>query len=128
MDGISPGDRYVSLVTFRRDGTPVPTPVWFAPIRDGRLAVVTDAEAGKRKRLDNDPRCTIAACDVRGRAHGPTLAAHAEIIDDPTGTREGIMALARRYGWQWRAFNLTRTLRRTPLHEGRAILLISPTS
>ena len=32
--------RYIRLTTFRRDGTPVPTPVW--QVRDGdRLLVIT---------------------------------------------------------------------------------------
>jgi hypothetical protein len=26
------GHRYCLLVTYRQDGTPVPTPVWFAPV------------------------------------------------------------------------------------------------
>lgn len=123
--GLSPRDRYVSLTTFRRDGTPVATPVWFAPLGDGRLAIVTDAEAGKRKRLRNDPRCTVAACDVRGNVHGPAIAARAEVVDEPAAMRPGLLALGARYGLQWRAFNLGRRLRRRPDHEGRALLLVT---
>jgi uncharacterized protein len=124
-DGLTSRDRYVSLVTFRRDGTPVPTPVWFAAVPDGRLAVVIDAQAGKRKRLRNDPRCTVAACDVRGRVHGPVLEASAEAVDDPATMQQGLSALGARYGLQWCAFNLTRRLRRRPDHYGRALLLIT---
>ena len=124
-DGLSSRDRYVSLTTFRRDGTPVPTPVWFAPLDDGRLAVVTDAEAGKRKRLRNDPRCTVAACDVRGRVHGPAIAARAEVVDDASAMRPGLLALGARYGPPWWAFNLGRRLRRRPDHEGRVLLLLT---
>ena len=123
--GLSPRDRYVALTTWRRDGTPVATPVWFAPLGDGRLAIVTDAEAGKRKRLRNDPRCTVAACDVRGKVHGPELPARAEVVDDPARMRPGLLALAARYGMQWRALNLPRRLRRRPDHEGRVILLVT---
>jgi hypothetical protein len=44
------GERFVSLTTFRRDGTPVATPVWIA--RDGdALVVTTPADSGKVKRL-----------------------------------------------------------------------------
>jgi PPOX class probable F420-dependent enzyme len=123
--GLTERDRYLSLVTFRRDGTPVATPVWFAALPDGRLAVVIDAQAGKRKRLRNDPRCTVSACDVRGRTHGPVLEASAAAVDDPDAMRPGLRALGARYGLQWRAFNLTRRLRRRPDHDGRALLLIT---
>lgn len=118
-------ERYLSLTTFKRDGTAVSTPVWFAPLEDGRLAVVTDAEAGKRKRLRNDPRCTVAPCDVRGRVHGPAEAATAEVVEGAEAMRPGLAALARRYGGQWWAFNLMRRLRRTPDHDGRVLLLIA---
>jgi uncharacterized protein len=121
-------ERYLSLTTFRRDGTPVATPVWFATLPDGRLAVVTDATSGKVRRLTRYPRCTVAACDVRGRVHGEVLAARAEVVTDPDRMRAGLAALAARYGLQWRAFNATRRLRRVADHEGRAILLVSLTS
>jgi PPOX class probable F420-dependent enzyme len=124
-EGLSDTDRYLSFVTFRRDGTPVATPVWFAPLLDGRLAVVIDAQAGKRKRLRNDPRCTIAACDVRGRIRGPVIPASAEAVDDPAAMRPGLRSLGSRYGIQWKAFNLTRRLRGRPDHDGRALLLIT---
>ncbi len=123
--GLGPRDRYVSLTTSRRDGTPVATPVWFAPLPDGRLAVVTDADAGKLKRLRRQPRCEVAACDVRGGITGPSLTATGEVVTDPTAMRAGLTALGRRYGWQWRAFNLARTLRRVPTHEGRALLILT---
>jgi len=118
-------ERYVALTTFRRDGRPVATPVWFATLADGRLAVVTDAEAGKRKRLRNDPRCTVAPCDVRGRVHGPAQDGTAEVVEDPERMREGLAALAARYGVQWWAFNAGRRLRRRSEHEGRVVVLVT---
>ena len=124
-DALTPRDRYVSLTTFRRDGTPVPTPVWFAPLADGRLAVVTEAHSGKRKRLRNDPRCTVAACDVRGRVHGVEVEAQAEIVEDPDAMLAGLSAIAARYGWQWFTFNLARRLRRIPDHRDRVVLLVT---
>ena len=124
-DVLTDRDRYVSLTTFRRDGTPVPTPVWFAPLADGRLAVVTEAHSGKRKRLRNDARCTVAACDVRGRVHGAEVEARAEVAEDPVAMGPGLAALGARYGLQWRAFNLARRLRRIPDHRDRVVLLVT---
>ena len=41
------GRRYVSLTTFRKDGTPVATPVWLVGYEDG-IAVWTGAGTGCR--------------------------------------------------------------------------------
>ena len=41
------GNQYAVLVTFRRDGTPVPTPVWFALLGDPRLVIGTDRRNGQ---------------------------------------------------------------------------------
>jgi uncharacterized protein len=49
------GEEFALLVTFRRSGEPVPTQVWFG-MHDGRLDVESLADAGKVKRLRNDPR------------------------------------------------------------------------
>jgi hypothetical protein len=49
------GEQFVSVTTFRRDGTPVPTPVWIAQDGDA-LVVTTPAGTGKVKRLRHDPR------------------------------------------------------------------------
>lgn len=55
---------YLSLTTFRRDGTAVPPPVWL--VRDGKaLRVITQADSGKAKRLRNDSRVLVAPCDAR---------------------------------------------------------------
>src|SRR5918993_351000 len=46
--------RYLSLTSFRRDGTGVATPVWF--VEDGgRLLVETDAGSYKVRRIRRDP-------------------------------------------------------------------------
>ena len=84
------------LVTFRRDGTPVPTPVWAAQA-GGRLYVRTDRTAGKVKRLRNDPRLLVAPCTVRGRPLGAPLEATARMLapeEEPVAER----TLAARYG------------------------------
>jgi len=57
---------YVNLVTFRRDGRGVETPVWFV-VLDGKLYVFTDGTSAKVKRLRATGRVKIAPCGVRGR-------------------------------------------------------------
>jgi hypothetical protein len=53
MANVTPGDsRYIALITYRtyrRDGRPVTTPVWSAPL-DGKLYVVTTRSTGKARR------------------------------------------------------------------------------
>ena len=59
--------KYVSFTTFKKDGTAVSSPVWIAPLTDGTAGFTTDATSGKAKRLRNNPKVTVQACDVRGR-------------------------------------------------------------
>ena len=44
FDGLR-GHKYCLLISFRRSGDPVPTPVWFGLDADGRLFVRTEADA-----------------------------------------------------------------------------------
>jgi len=46
--------KYVSLVSFRKNGAAVPTPVWFGE-KDGKLYVMTRSDSGKYKRIRNNP-------------------------------------------------------------------------
>src|SRR5690349_17217400 len=65
---------HILLVTYKRDGTPVPSPVWFA--RDGdELFVWTEINAFKAKRLRRDERALIASCSPRGVPRGAPIAA-----------------------------------------------------
>jgi PPOX class probable F420-dependent enzyme len=84
------------LVTYRRDGTPVPTPVWAAEA-DGRLYVRTERTSGKAKRLRRDPRMLVAPCTVRGKPLGAPFEASARMLspgEEPHAER----VLAGRYG------------------------------
>jgi len=114
-------ERYLSLATFRRSGRAVKTPVWFAR-RGERLYVFTEARAGKVKRLRNDPRARVAACDVRGRVRGPWAPARARVVDDPAAERDAYAALRAKYGWQMRAVDFFSRL--AGRIDGRAVLEI----
>ncbi|MGY1713961.1 PPOX class F420-dependent oxidoreductase [Geodermatophilus sp. SYSU D01106] len=100
MAGLPQSSTYVNLITFRRTGEAVPTPVWAAPDGD-RLVVCTRADSGKVKRLRHTARVTVAPCDVRGRTTGEPVEATAVLLE-PHEWRQARAALARRYGWQWR--------------------------
>lgn len=78
------GAKYILLTTFRRDGTPVPTPVWHVVV-DGVSYVSTREDVGKVKRIRRSPEVTISTCTLRGRPTGPTFAARARILSGEEG-------------------------------------------
>ena len=122
-----PISTYVSLTTFRRSGTAVPTPVWAAPDGDS-LIVWTRADSGKVKRLRHTPRVTVAPCDVRGRTKGPAVEGVAEFVDRPEWP-VALSALRRTYGLRFQLGYVTGRLWTRlikPGTERHAILRIRP--
>lgn len=96
-------ESYISLTTFKRNGTGVATPVWV--MRDGdHLYVITDAESGKAKRLRNFSRVMVAPCDMRGRVTGSSVDATAELLD-AQGTAHVQSLMRGKYGLMARAFD-----------------------
>jgi PPOX class probable F420-dependent enzyme len=65
-------EKYLLFTTFRRDGTPVATPVWSVPLGPGRLGFWTSSGSGKAKRLAHTDRVTIQPCDARGNPKSGT--------------------------------------------------------
>ena len=96
--------KYISLRTFRLSGVAVDTPVW-AAADSGRLYVMTAPPTGKVKRIRNDPRVEVRACDMRGRPQGPSVTAQSRIVADPAETAAGLERLKRKYGLQFRLAN-----------------------
>ncbi len=110
--------RYGLLVTYRRSGTPVATPVWLAG-RGTRLYARSEGNTGKVKRVRANSRAAVAQCTFRGRPTGPVFAAQARLLPDE---EEEIAeaALAAKYGL------LRRVYRRVfpPGHDGVYIELV----
>ena len=81
--GGAPGisGKYLSLTTYRRDGSPVSTPMWFVA-ENGHLVVETDADSYKVKRIRRNPHVRVAPCDARGRPHGEAVDAEARILPE----------------------------------------------
>jgi uncharacterized protein len=82
------------LTTFKKDGTPVPTPVTVA-VEEGRIFFRTYSDAWKFKRMRRNPQVEVAPSTFRGKPLGPTMAARARRLegDDVAVARR---ALARR--------------------------------
>ncbi len=106
---LSNKEKYVSLVTFRRDGRAVATPVWFAAIGE-EFGVITETNVGKVKRIRNNPQVTVQVCDYSGKVATagdpkaqPVLSATARLV---TG-REAVAvrkAIAKKYGLTYAGF------------------------
>ncbi len=68
--------KYLNLETFRKTGMGVRTPVWFAQDvchTDPSITVFyvySEAEAGKVKRVRNNPNVRLTPCTVRGAVRG----------------------------------------------------------
>lgn len=73
------GQKYISLTTFRKNGTAVATPVWFGEDGD-KLYVMTRSDMGKTKRIRNNPQVRVAPCTIRGKVTGAEFAASARIL------------------------------------------------
>jgi uncharacterized protein len=86
--------RTALLTTYKRDGTPVATPVTIAVDGD-RAYVRTWDSAWKAKRMRNHPGVLVAPSTVRGRATGPSIAARSRLLDGDEA-RQAARAIARR--------------------------------
>ena len=96
-------ERFISLVTFRRSGDRVATPVWFA-LNDARIVVGTFDNSGKAKRLGHTKRVEVAPCNFRGLVRGPYVPGVAAFLE-PTDAILAAAALSDKYGWQWDMFS-----------------------
>ena len=68
------GHTYINLETYRRNGQPVATPVWFTfDDNNNIIYVITRTETGKVKRLRNNSKVRIVPCGIRGQPKGEWL-------------------------------------------------------
>jgi PPOX class probable F420-dependent enzyme len=75
------GQKYICLITLRKTGVPVSTPVWFGE-EDDELYVKTRNDSGKYKRIRNNSQVRIAPCTMRGKVIGPEFSAKARILPE----------------------------------------------
>jgi PPOX class probable F420-dependent enzyme len=85
----------ILLTTYRRDGTPVATPVSIAFDHD-RAFFRTWHKAHKTKRLRNNPNVVAAPSTLKGEPTGPAINARARLIEGREA-RVAARALARRH-------------------------------
>ena len=79
--------KYLSIISLKRNGAGVATPVWFVQ-QGGRLLVQTEADSGKVKRIRHNPQVLIAPCTATGR-----------LLADPVPARAELLPPSRSPGW-----------------------------
>jgi PPOX class probable F420-dependent enzyme len=92
------GHTYALLVTFRKDGSAVPTPVWFALLDDGHLVTQTEERTAKVRRIRRNPQARVLPCDARGKPLGPGVDGTVRIIESTQERERAEAALDRHYG------------------------------
>lgn len=97
-------ENYINLETLRKSGQPMLTPVWFVE-ENGALFVRTIANAGKVKRVRNNPAVRVAPCTARGAVTGPWVTGRATILPAQEDARINTL-VAKKYGLMKRVFDL----------------------
>jgi PPOX class probable F420-dependent enzyme len=126
LDALFPG-RYLSVTSFKRDGTGVATPLWF--VSDGeRLFALTDLHSAKVARIRHDPRVLVAPCRASGKLRGEPLRARAEVLTDSADLERVQTLLIGRYKISYRlmmlVYRLGRRLHgRSSVADGAAVAI-----
>jgi PPOX class probable F420-dependent enzyme len=94
------GRRQCLLVTFKRSGDPVPSPVNFGLSDEGLLYFRCDPGSAKLKRLNRDPHVRVCACSFRGKPLGPLVEGTAQVLDGAEADRARAIVAA-----NWDLFN-----------------------
>ncbi len=120
--------RYLSVTSFKRDGTGVATPVWF--VTDGmQFFALTDAHSGKVRRIRRNPHVLIAPCRADGKLRGTPVPARAGILTATSDLERVSRLLRERYTISYPIvmliYRLGRRLRGQPAVADGAVLAIT---
>ena len=99
--------RYISLTTFKKDGSPVSSPVWITG-SGGTYVFTTGGKAWKTLRLMRNPSVRVQVCDMRGRVRpqASTYVGTGEVAASADAVAAAERALAAKYGWQFHAIKI----------------------
>ena len=71
--------KYINLETYKNDGTPIRTPVWFV-IDKELIYIITRDSTGKVKRLGNNQNVRIVPCSFKGEPKNDWVKGKTEMI------------------------------------------------
>ena len=102
--------KYISFVSTRKNGTPIATPVWVAPlphIGPNVFGFTIDANAGKAKRLAHTNTVTVQPCDIRGRiVEGSPIVSGTAVVISGVDAETVRDAVAHKYGFTYTVFSI----------------------
>ena len=73
--------KYINILTYKKNGDAVSTPVWFIS-KDNKIYIRTSNQSGKFKRLKNNNNVSYALCNIRGKIKGEWHSGVAKIEPD----------------------------------------------
>jgi PPOX class probable F420-dependent enzyme len=114
------GEKVISLETYRRNGDPVRTPVWFLE-ENGTLYVHTDDSTGKVKRIRRNPKVRLAPSHFRGKPKTEYIDARAELETDPGTVEKYHSQINKKYGLQG---TFTKFLQRFSRSKANDIIIV----
>lgn len=97
------GHDHCLVVSYREDGSPVPTPVWFG-MEPGRVYFRSGAEHRKLDRMRREPAVLVAACDEHGKPLSSPFRATARFLDDPQEIARAERAIRANHGLRRRVY------------------------
>ena len=96
--------KYINLETYKKDGTPIRTPVWFV-IGNDLIYVITRESTGKVKRLKHNQDVRIVPCSFKGQSKNEWVKGKAEIITGEEADK-AIKLRKKKYGMSARLIGL----------------------
>jgi len=97
--------KYINLETYRKDQTPVKTPVWFI-IENDQIHITTKETTGKVKRLRNNSNARIAICSMRGDVKSDWIDVKAKKIVDEHNVEKIVKLRKKKYGFSARLISI----------------------
>ena len=97
--------KYLSLETYKRDNTPVQTPVWFV-IDNDQLYITTKETTGKVKRLRNNQNARIAVCSMKGDIKSSWIDVGLENITEESDVEKIVKLRKKKYGFSARLISM----------------------
>ena len=97
--------KYLSLETYKRDNTPIQTPVWFV-IDNDQLYITTRETTGKVKRLRNNQNARIAVCSMKGDIKSDWVDVGLEKIPEESDVEKIVKLRKKKYGFSARLISM----------------------
>lgn len=107
------GHKYINLETYKKNGNPVQTPVWFV-IDNGVIYVTTMSSTGKVKRLQNNQNVRIMPCGFKGESKGEWVSGRAHFVDK-VESEQAMKLRKKKYGFQARLVSILRATKGSPI-------------